>query len=169
MRDGTRARRPGDGDADLLVSGPVDAWDPRDDASLEAYKQAFLAHTTASWDLVEQAQGDLLRLLERRVPATVGAEVILGLAVLFRDDPAGDETGRRLLATVVDDLRPGYGWTLLVALADGFVNADRRRFDERPASVRAELERALRRLLVLDLPEADRAALDRIRAITVGA
>lgn len=152
-------------DAGLLVDGPGDGWEARDDARLERYQQALLGHTAATWDAIEQAQGDLLRLLVGRVPATVGAEVILGLAVLLRDDPAGEETGRRLLATVMDDLAAGYGWTLLVALADGFANAERRRFDERPGVVRAELGRALRRLAALELPEADRAALERVRGM----
>lgn len=154
-------------DADLLVSGPMGAWEAREDALVEAYRQAFLAHTSASWELVEQAQGDLLRLLVDRVPATVGAEVILGLAALFRDDPGGEVSSRSLLATVMEDLTPGYGWTLLVALADAFVNAEPGRFDERPAAIRAGLARALRRLLALDLPATDREALERIRELAV--
>ncbi len=152
--------------SDLLVSGPVDAWAPRDDASPEAYREAFLGHTTASWELVEQAQGDLLRLLAGRVPASVGVRVMLGLAVLFRDHPAGDAAGQALLATAMDDLRPGYAWTLLVALADGFATAEAGRFDLRPSVVHTELARALRRLRALDLPDADRAALERIREVS---
>lgn len=158
-------RRPEDGGDELLTNGPVDAWEPRDDASQASYQQAFLTHTTASWELVEQAQGDLLALLVDRVPAGVGAEVILGLAVLFRERPDGGAAGQALLAMVMDDLRPGYAWTLLVALADAFANAEAGRFDERPAAIRAGLTRALRRLLALDLPSADRAALERIREL----
>lgn len=158
-------QRPDDGDDVLLTSGPADAWEPRGDASSAAYQQAFLAHTSASWELVEQAQGDLLALLVDRVPAVVGAEVILGLAVLFRERSDGDAAGQTLLATAMDDLRPGYAWTLLVAIADAFANAEAGRFDERPVAIRAGLERALRRLLALDLPVADRAALERIREL----
>lgn len=159
-------RQAGDGDDELLTSGPADAWEPRDDASSTAYQQAFLTHTTASWELVEQAQGDLLALLVDRVPAGVGAEVILGLAALFRERSDGDAAGRALLATAMGGLRPGYAWTLLVAIADAFANAEAGRFDERPAAIGAGLARALRRLLALDLPAADRAALERIRELS---
>jgi len=151
----------------LLVSGPGDTWEARTDATPEAYRLAFRAQTTASWELVEIAQGDLLRLLVGRVPAVTGAEVILGLATLFRDDPEGDAAGRALLTTIMGDLRPAIAWTLLVALSDGFFNAGAGRFDDRPATIRAELARALRRLLALDLPISDRAALERVRGLTL--
>lgn len=154
--------------AGLLVSGPDDVWVPRDDASPATYRAAFLTHTTADWELIEQAQGDLLALLVDRVPATIGAEVILGLAVLFRDHVEGAETSRALLATAMDGLRPGYAWTLLVAVADAFVTAEGRQFDDRPATIRAELARALRRLLALDLPLADQEGLMRIRELAAG-
>lgn len=146
-----------------MVVGPGDAWEARDDATAEAYRQAFQAHTTASWELVEAAQGDLLGLLVDRVPAVVGAEVVLALAVMARDRP-DDDAGRETLVALMGELRPAIGWTLLVALADGFANAEAMAFDARPAGVRAELARAIRRLLALELPDEERAALARVQS-----
>ena len=155
---------PGGGDSGWLFAedGPLDEWPTREDAVLAAYQRAFQRHTTVDWALIEGAQTEALQLLIDRVPAEIGCQVILGLTALHTLD-AGESA--QILAIAMNELRPGYAWTLLVAIADAFADAETSSLDRRTASVTGELQRALRRLRSLKLPEADRLALQRIQTI----
>ena len=128
-------------------------------SALDAYRAAFRAHTSAGWELVASGQHDLLRLLVGRVPADPGVGVILGLAVLFGEHPKGEDAGRALLATVLRDLAPARARTLLVTLADAWVSAETRSFDRRAPAIQNDLARAVRRLLTVAAPPAERDAL----------
>lgn len=152
-------------DSDWLFAGdgPLDEWPARADASLVAYQQAFQRHTTVDWALIEGPQADVLQLLIDRVPAEIGCQVILGLTALHTLDA---DQSAQILAIAINELRPGYAWALLVAIADAFADAETSSLDRRAESVAGELERVLRRLLALDLPEADHSALARIRIIS---
>ncbi|MCO5177464.1 MAG: hypothetical protein M9890_10930 [Thermomicrobiales bacterium] len=146
----------------LAEGGPIDDWPMREDAALFAYQQTFQRHTTADWALIEGAQGESLQLLVERVPAEIGCQVILGMTALHTLDA---DQSAKILAIAMNELRPGYAWTILVAIADAFADAETSSLDLRAANVDRELQRTLRRLTSLDLPEADHSALQRIQTI----
>jgi hypothetical protein len=141
---------------------------PTGDASREAYQRAFRLHTPATWDLVELSQGDLLGMLVDRVPAEVGVGAILGVSVLFGNDPLGATRSRALLATVLDDLPPAHSRLMLLALADAWRSAERQPYDARADAIRAEVQRSLRRLAATGLSETERVTLGQIEALTQG-
>jgi hypothetical protein len=128
------------------------------DASPEAYRRVFLRHTGLTWEVVQSSQADLLRLVVDIIPAETGAAIVLGLAVLFSGHPKGEQAGQALLATLVMDLPPRQGKTLLAALAAGWVSAGSRALDDRAGAIRASFCQALWRLRAVDgdatVPEA---------------
>jgi hypothetical protein len=129
------------------------------DATRAAYQLAFRARTPAGWELVASAHSDLLRLLINRVPAELGVGAVFGLAVLFGGHPKGEDAGRALLATLLTELEPARARTLLVTLSEAWLSAEGQSFDQRAPAIQADLARAVRRLLVVALPESERDAL----------
>lgn len=115
--------------------------------------------------MVEQGQADLLRLLIDRVPAEIGVGVILGLNTLFASHAKGEDAGRALLATVMSELTPILSHTLLATLADAQASTDVLPYDARASLLRAELLRAVRRLLATNLQPPDRNTLEFIQEL----
>lgn len=138
------------------------------DASREAYQSAMRPLTPLSWDVIEESDGDLLRLLIGKVPADLGATVIFGLAVLFSEHPKADQASVSLLATILNEVEPGRARTLLVALSDGWRTASGSPIDRRPSIVCAGLATALRRLRAVPVPDAERNALDFLQSVLDG-
>lgn len=138
------------------------------DASREAYQAAMRPLTPLSWDVIEESEGDLLRLLIGKVPADLGATVLFGLTVLFSGHPKADQASVSMLATVVTELEPGRARTLLIAISDGWRTASNRQIDLRPEIVCAALATALRRIRTAAIPDAERNALDFLQSVLDG-
>lgn len=138
------------------------------DASREAYQLAMRPLTPLSWDVIEESDGDLLRLLIGRVPAELGGMVIFGLAVLFSGHPKAEQASVSMLATIVNEVEPGRARTLLIALSDGWRTASSSQIDQRSHIVRAELATALRRLRAVAMPDAERNSLDFLQSVLDG-
>ena len=129
------------------------------DSSLRAYQARFQAHTPLSWELVESGQGNLLRMLVNRVPADIGAPVVLGLSVLYSAHSKADQASESLLATMTREVEPRRARTMLVCLATAWQAAEGTSFDGRAAMIQSEMLRTLRRLSTADLNPAERDAL----------
>jgi hypothetical protein len=138
------------------------------DSSAEAYRAALQPLTPLSWEIIEESEGDLLRLLIGKVPGSLGATVLFGLTVLFRGHPKADQASVALLATVINEVEPGHARTLLIALSDGWLTASNRPIDSRPEVVSEEFSRALRRLRLPGIPDAERNALDFLQSVLDG-
>ncbi len=118
----------------------------RGPAGEEEYRRTFLRYSPLLWDIVQETQRDLLRLLVGRVPAEIGVPVIFSLTVALSHHPKADDAARATLATIVNDLTPAHARTVLVALADAWHNAEQRPYDERGPAIAAEVADTLRRL-----------------------
>ncbi|MCM8749500.1 hypothetical protein NET02_10105 [Thermomicrobiaceae bacterium CFH 74404] len=116
------------------------------DASEEAYRVVFLRYSPLPWPLVHAAQGDLLRLLIKRVPAELGVPALLAVTALTATHPKPEAAARAALATLLNDLRPVHARTVLATLADAWSNAERAAYDQRGQLIAAELARSARRL-----------------------
>lgn len=130
-----------------------------DDRSREAYRRSLLAFTPLTWEIIEASQADLLRLLLGRVSADIGARVILGLALLFRNHPKAEQASQALLGTIMNEIAPMRARTLLIAIADAWSTTQRHPPHRGPDLMHAALKQAVRRLVVLDLPWSERNAL----------
>ena len=128
------------------------------DASHGAYQAAFRAHTPLSWELVQSTQSDLLRMLMNRVPADIGAPVVLGLSVLFGSHPKAEQASAALLGTITREMEPRRARTMLVSLATAWQSSERASFDGRAELIQTEMLRALRRLSTADLTDPERDA-----------
>lgn len=117
------------------------------------YRQAFLRYSPLYWDIVESTQRGMLRLLVDRVPAEIGVAAIFGLTVLFGKHGKPEDATRATLAILLNDLTPAHAWTLMVALADAWHNAERQPYERRGAAVAEEFGAALRRLASTDAEE----------------
>jgi hypothetical protein len=135
----------------------------RDQRSATAYRSAFQLYAPVAWDIVERAQGDLLRLLIGKIPAELGVPAILGANVLFDDHPKAEQASYALLATTLQELDPRRGRTLLATLVDGWRSASRAPLERRPAIIKEDLQRTIRRLEVTELAATERQALGFLR------
>jgi hypothetical protein len=124
------------------------------DGSLRAYQSQFRAHTPLSWELVESGQSNLLRMLVNRVPADIGAPVVLGLSVLYSAHSKADQASESLLATMTREVEPRRARTMLAWQA-----AEGTSFDGRAGMIQSEMLRTVRRLSTADLSPAERDAL----------
>ena len=158
-----RQRQPEDDEARDKPSPPrrAEVWSAAfpGDASREAYRAEFQAHTPLSWDLVQSSQLDLLRMLANRVPADIGVPVILGLSVLFGSHPKADQASAALLGTITRELEPRRARTLLVTLGTAWRASERASFDGRAGVIQSEMLRALRRLSTAELTSNERDSL----------
>lgn len=116
------------------------------DASEEAYRAVFLRYSPLPWPVVQAAQGDLLRLLIKRVPAELGVPALLAVTALTAAHPKPEAAAKAALATILNDLRPMHARTVLAALADAWSNAERAAYDRRGQLIAEELARSARRL-----------------------
>lgn len=116
------------------------------DASEEAYRAVFLRYSPLPWPVVQAAQGDLLRLLIKRVPAELGVSALLAVTALTAAHPKPEAAAKAALATILNDLRPMHARTVLAALADAWSNAERAAYDRRGQLIAEELARSARRL-----------------------
>lgn len=117
-----------------------------------------------SWDVVETAQGDLLAMLIDRVEPATGVPVLLGLSTISRDHDE-DAQAKTILTAIMNGLDPKFAKTILASLAAGWRTAAGRPIDAGPELIRAEGQRAVRRLRALDLPEDDMTALDHLQTL----
>ena len=135
----------------------------RDERSAAAYRAAFQRYAPVGWDIVERAQGDLLRLLVGKFPTDLGVPAILGVSVLFGDHPKAEQAGYALLATITQELDPRRARTLLATLADGWQSASRAPLERRPTLIRSDLLRTIGRLEVADVAAPELQALGFLR------
>jgi hypothetical protein len=147
-------------DDEQPASSRADTWAAvfTGDASRQAYRSTFQAHTPLSWDLVQSSQGDLLRMLVNRVPADTGVPVVLGLSVLFGSHPKADQASVSLLGTIVREMEPKRARTMLVSLSTAWLSSESASFDGRAPLIQEEMLRSLRRLSTADLTPAERDA-----------
>lgn len=130
-----------------------------DACSAEAYRLGFQRIAPVAWDVVEQAQGDLLRLVVGKQPAELGVPAILGVSVLFEGHPKSEQAGFSFLATCVGEIHPRRTRTLLATMADAWMSAARVPLERRAALLRRDMLRTLARLEVGDIPASERQGL----------
>lgn len=112
----------------------------------ENYRQAFLRESPLSWEIVQETQRDLLRLLVGRVPSNLGVPAVFGLTVLFNEHPKPDEAAFAILATIVNDLTPAAAHALITTLADAWLAAQKWPYDERGPQIADRVARTVHRL-----------------------
>jgi hypothetical protein len=147
---------------DLAGDEPVD---PR---SAAAYRLGFQRYAPVAWEVVEQAQGDLLRLVIGKQPADLGVPAILGVSVLFDGHPKAEQAGFAFLATCVNEVDPRRTRTLLATLADAWLSAARRPMERRGELMRRDVLRTVARLEVGNLPASEQQALAFLRDLLTG-
>lgn len=145
-------------------------WDQifPDDSSREAYQQAMRRLTPLDWTVLESSQGDLLDLLIGRVSADTGSAAILALAMMFRDRDRADERSLELLQLIMMRIAPRRAKTILVSLALAWRSAVKQPLDRGPRLLEDELRRTVRRLLLAEIDQPERAALLQIRRLVEG-
>lgn len=136
------------------------ATDPR---SAVAYRLGFQRYAPVAWDVIERAQGDLLRLLVGKLPADLGVPAILGANVLFETHPKAEQASFSFLATGMNELDPRRARTLFATLADSWKAAARLPLERRAELMRRDVLRTVARLEVGDLPASERQGLAFLR------
>lgn len=134
-----------------------------DDRSREAYRRAMLSRAPMSWEVIEDSQEDLLELIVGRVSADIGVQVILGVSLLFRGHSDAERASQSLLSMIMNDIAPPRARTMLIAMCDAWDGAQRQPPYKGPDFMRAAVARAVRRLIVLDIPDSERNALRTIQ------
>lgn len=135
------------------------------DSSRTAYQRAMRNLTPLDWSVLESSQGDLLDLLVDRVSAETGSAVILGLALLFRDNPEADRLSREFLRLIMSRVAPRRARTILVTLAAAWKSARREPIHRGPELLGVEMSRVLRRILLADVEQLERAALRQLQEL----
>jgi hypothetical protein len=117
------------------------------DSSIAAYRRELAQLTGLGADLAWELVSDLAPLLLERVPAKLGAQVLLATVTLAAAQPKPREAGWALLATVTEELTPAHARTVLETLALGWqASSTALTSTQRRQAIERELRRVIRRL-----------------------
>ena len=117
------------------------------DSSIAAYRRELAQLTGLGADLAWELVSDLAPLLLERVPAKLGAQVLLATVTLAAAQPKPREAGWALLATVTEELTPAHARTVLETLALGWqASSTALTSTQRRQAIERELRHVIRRL-----------------------
>lgn len=126
------------------------------DSTESTYRRELVRVTGLEPELAWELVRDLAPLLVGRVPATLGVPVLLATSVLVADLPKPTEASWALLAATLEELEPAHARTVLESLALAWQRSyGAFTSEERQRSIRAELQRTIRRLVASDAPGID--------------